>query len=405
MARFLVRAADAAGGRREFWREATSRAVLDAELRTEGLLPLSVDELPDPNALPPRWHPAWLVPMTSFVVEIGFRQLSSMLKSALPAVAALETVSEQGRNVSSRAVWRRVRDHVLSGVSVADAFDAERRYFGELSVRLAAVGERSGELDKCLLRAADQLESRRNLRTTTINAFLYPALAVLVTIGVSVFLVTAVIPKIADFLVSSGAELPGMTKMLVDVSAWTMANAVPLVLAPVVVAALWLVVRTSAKGAELEDALLLKLPVSGSILRLSATASFARAMQLMCESALPLVDALGVASKLSSNRRLRRRIEVVRDMVLRGTTVSDALATAKEFPPMLARMASVGERTGSLGESFGETARYHEMMLGVAVKRFGTLIEPALICVTGLIVGFVYIAFFMAIFALAGAAG
>lgn len=403
MARFLVKVADAAGRRREFSREATSEAALVAELRTDGLLPLSVDELPDPNALPPRWHPAWLAPMTSFDVEVGFRQLSSMLKSGLSVVAALETVSEQGRNVRSCAAWRRVRDRVLSGVSVADSFDAERRHFGELSVRLASVGEHSGELDKCLLRAADQLESRRNLRTTTINAFLYPALAVLVTIGVSVFLVTAVIPRIADFLVSSGVELPGMTRMLVDISEWTMANAVPLVLSPPAAAAVWLVVRAFERGAECEDALLLKLPVCGGILRLSATASFARAMQLMCESALPLVDALGVASNLCGNRRLRRRIEAARDMVLRGETVSDALVTAKEFPPMLARMASVGERTGALGESFGETARYHEMMLGVAVKRFGTLIEPALICVTGLIVGFVYIAFFMAIFALAGA--
>jgi len=148
--------------------------------------------------------------------------------------------------------------------------------------------------------------------------------------------------------------------------------------------------------------MLLKLPVAGRILRLSGTALFARSIQIMTESGVPLLDALSTSARLMSNRRFRRRANAAHDGVMRGQSLADSLSPAVEFMPMLVRMAAVGEVSGSLPESFGETAQFHEMMLTMAVRRFGMLIEPVMIVVTGGIVGFVYIAFFMALFAIAG---
>ena len=147
---------------------------------------------------------------------------------------------------------------------------------------------------------------------------------------------------------------------------------------------------------------LLKIPITGRILRLSGTALFARALQIMLESGVPLLDALATSARLMSNRRFRRRAAAAHDGVMRGLPLAESLAPATEFMPMLGRMAAVGEVSGSLPEAFGETARFHEMLLALAVKRFGMLIEPVMIVVTGCIVGFVYIAFFMALFAIAG---
>lgn len=399
---FSATVKDAGGVRRELLREAESAAELTAMLRTEGLLVLRVARAKGSNALPAKWHPAWLLPMTSFDVEMGLRQLASMLKSGVTLLMALETVFEQARNPRASVAWRRVRDQVLAGEAFADALAAQPRRFSELVVRLARVGEHSGELEVALLRAGEQLEARRNLRSLVVNALVYPVLAVLMTVGVSAFLVVAVIPKIAAFLQASGGELPEMTRMLVDLSSWIVAHGATVLGTTVTVVAVWLGVRATRRGRELQDVLLLKIPVSGRILRLSATAVFARAMQTLLQSGVSLLDALEVASKLLANRRFRRRIEVAHDEVMRGVALATALAAAPEFTPMLSRMAAVGEVTGSLAETFGETARFHETMLAIAVKRFSVLIEPVMICVTGAIVGFVYIAFFMAIFSLAG---
>lgn len=399
---FTVRVRDGAGVTRAFSRSAETRERLVAELRAEGMLVLEVAETRAEAALPPAWHPAWLRPLTGFDVEIGLRQLASMLKSGMPLLSALQTVSEQAFKPRARRAWLRAAEAVGGGRTFAEALAAQPRHFGELVVRLSEVGERTGELELAMSRAADQMEARRNLRTQVVNALAYPVLAVAMAVGVSAFLAVAVIPKVSEFLKSSGATLPEVTQLLMDVADWLRLNWPQLVVGLVAAAAAWSVVRLNERGREAEDAALLRVPVAGRILRLSGTALFARSMQIMTESGVTLLDALATASRLMVNRRLRRRVVAARDAVMRGGTLSDGLMPADEFLPMLRRMAAVGESTGALSEAFGETARFHETLLAVAVRRFGILIEPVMICVTGLVVGFVYIAFFMAIFAIAG---
>ena len=187
-----------------------------------------------------------------------------------------------------------------------------------------------------------------------------------------------------------------------DFSDWVNANGLMVLACIGGAVAAWIAVRLNEAGRELEDVLLLKIPVVGRILRLSGTALFARSMQIMAESGVPLLDSLDTGARLMTNRRFRRRVAAAHDGVMRGQSLADSLEPAVEFMPMLRRMAAVGEVSGSLPESFGETARFHEMLLAIAIKRFGVLIEPVMIAITGGIVGFVYVAFFMALFAIAG---
>lgn len=401
---FTVTARDAEGVTRTFSREAESRSALALALRAERWLVLDVkeDRAAGP-ALPPAWHPSWLRPVSGFDVEMGLRELASMLRSGITLLKGLRAVAEQAPSPRAKRMWLRVADSVLGGSSFAAALSEQPRHFGEIVVRLSEVGERSGELEHTVSRAADQLEARRNLRTTVVNALMYPSVAVLAAVGVSAYLVLAVIPKIAEFLESGGTDLPELTRMLMDISSWVSSNGI-LVFAWIACAiAAWFVVRMHELGRELEDVLLLRLPVAGRILRLSGTALFARSMQIMTESGVTLLDALSTGARLMGNRRFRRRVQDAHDGVLGGRSLAESLSPAVEFTPMMRHMAAVGEVGGSLPETFGETARLHEMMLSVAVKRFGILIEPVMIVVTAVIVGFVYIAFFTAIFAMAGA--
>jgi type IV pilus assembly protein PilC len=191
--------------------------------------------------------------------------------------------------------------------------------------------------------------------------------------------------------------------MLMDFSEALREHALVIVLGGAAAAAAWWALRLFPATRELQDALLLKLPVAGRILRISGTAIFARSMEIMTSSGVTLLDGLESAAGILANRRMRSRAVEMRNSVLSGMSLADSVAPAKEFMPMLRHMAAVGEVSGSLPAAFAQTARFHELILALAIKRLGMLVEPVMIVVTGAIVGFVYIAFFMALFAIAGA--
>ena len=404
---FAATVRDAAGARRTLAREAASEREAAAALRAEGFAVISLAAAPSgaaPGAAaePPFWHPSWLRPARVFDAEIGLRQLSSMVRSGVSLLAALETTADQALCPRAARVWRAVRDEVASGRPLAEALAAHRRIFDAATVALVRVGEQSGELDDALLHAAGQLESRRGLRALLASALAYPAFAVAAALGVAAFLVLAVIPRIAEFLESGGARLPAMTQGLVDLSAWLRANGLLVLAAAAAAAAAWAAVRAVPAGRLAQDSLALRVPVVGRIRRLAGTAVFARAMGMLVGSGVTLLDSLDVSRGLLRNRRLAARVGEASDAVLRGGALAPPLRAPGAFMPMLAQMVAVGETTGSLSDAFSEVARFHEEMLAVAVKRFGVLVEPAVIVFTGLVVGYVYVSFFLALFSMAG---
>lgn len=407
---FAATVKDAAGARRSLVREAASEGAAAAALRAEGFLVLSLAPVPAAAAdaaagarsEPPFWHPAWLKPVRAFDAEIGLRQLSSMLRSGVPLLAGLETVADQALSPRAARVWRAVFDHVAAGGALAAGLAARGRRFDAASVALVRVGEQAGELDAALLQAAAQLESRRNLRHMLLNALAYPAVAIFAAVGVTAFLVLAVIPKIAEFLESGGAALPAATQSLVDLSAFLRAHGPALLAALGAAFAAFFALRAFPRGRLALDGLALRLPVVGRLHRLVGTAVFSRAMAMLVASGVTLLDSLDVSRGLLRNRRLAARVGAASEAVLRGGALAPPLKAGGEFSPMLAQMVAVGETTGALADAFAEVARFHETMLSITIKRFGVTIEPAMICFTGLVVGYVYVSFFTALFSMAG---
>lgn len=401
---FRVVAVSPDGARAEFLRSASGEAALLKGLRRDGWAVASVSRA-DGAAARRRFRvPFFSRRVRALDVETGLRQLSSMLKAGIGVVSALETVADQSESRAAAAEWRSAASRVRSGSTFAGALAERRRVFGETTVRLAEVGEKTGELDGVLARAADRLEMRREMRHSVVNALAYPCVAILAAVATAAYLCTAVIPRLAEFLSGGGAELPAATRWLVAASEGVRRGGPIFCLWLAAAVAVWTLARLSPALREAEDALLLRLPAAGKILRLSGTALFARSMQIMCEAGVPVSDALESASRTVSNERLRRRAADARAAILRGSTLAAALAPATEFLPMLSRMAAVGETSGTLPEAFGETARFHEAALARAVKRLAMAVEPAMIVVTGGIAGFVYVAFFTALFSVAGAA-
>ena len=401
---FTAAVRDRDGNTRQIVRNAVSSSDFAAALRSEGLLVVSVSEAPEDSSGRPKNRRFRFRRMSSFAVEMGLRQISSMLTSGITLLLAVRTVAEQSPSRRVRRVWDSIADKIVGGMSFAAALEDDVGTFGEITVRLAEVGEKTGELENTMRRAADQLENARDLRTAVVNALVYPALALITTFAVTAYLVGVVIPKLGEFLVESGGELPAITQLLLDVSGWFRLYSLDVLVWTVAAAATWWAVRLTEKGRELEDALILRVPLAGKVLKVAGTAIFARSVQIMTESGLTLLDTLDTSARIVTNRRLRRRVETCRAAIVAGSSLSDSLAEAREFMPMLRHMAAVGEVSGSLPNAFRETARYHELVLAITIKRLGIFIEPVMILITGTIVGFVYIAFFMALFAIATAA-
>ena len=402
MAEFQYSARDSRGALQQGVATAGSAETLAAELRSQGFLILKIAPVAPPERQPVfSFSPlAWL-PMTRFDVEIGFQQLAAMLHSGLTLLVALRTVAEQARRPRAAALWRNVAERIERGDTLSGALAAEGRRFPEYVVQLIRVGESSGELDAMLTRAAEHLEQSRNLRLMVVNALAYPSIVVFLAVGVSAFMVLSVIPKIERFLAGGGRTLPPLTQALLDVSNWLRDYLPELGLGLVVVAAAGALVYRWPPGRLLLDAASLKIPVVGSVLRTGGTAMFARGMGILLESGVGLIESLHTAENLVRNRALARRVVAAREAVTRGETLADGLSGHREFLPMLSRMVAVGEATGALGRTLNDLATFNEGQLVAIVRRLGVVIEPVMILTVGGIVGFVYIAFFVALFSLA----
>lgn len=403
MPTFEYSARDPQGVLRQGALAAPSAGALATELRGRGLLVLSVEESGEPAAHSRGWSldpRAWLPP-TAFDVELGLRQLAVMLQNGLTLLSALRTVGEQARRPRAARLWRDVAERIERGANLSGAMETHGRQFSGYVVQLVRVGESSGELDGMLTRAAEHLEQSRNLRLMVANALSYPAIVVVLAVGVSAFMVLNVIPKIQRFLSMGGRELPPITRTLLDVADWLRDYIGQVGLGVLALAlALWAVHRWP-RGRLALHAAWLRVPVVGPILRLAETAVFSRGMGILLESGVTLLDSMRTVERLVRNNAVASRVGAARVAVTRGDSLAAGLSGGTEFLPMLWRMVAVGEATGTLGHTLSEVAKFHEAQLVAMIRRLSLVIEPVMIIVVGGVVGFVYVAFFVALFSMA----
>ncbi len=403
MPTFRYMSRDASGSSHSGVVAAGSMKILTAELRSRGLLVIDLEAVGGSEAGDRlSWNPRTWLRGNRFDAELGFQQLAVMLHSGLSLLTALRTVADQARRPRAAAVWRAVAERVEHGSTFGNALAQHPKMFPHHAVQLVSVGEATGNLDSALERAAGHLERSRQLRLTVINALAYPAIVTLMATGVALFLVGWVIPKLEKYLNARGRSLPPLTQTMLDSVAFAREN-LPLVAILLAAGCLGVFfVRRWPPGRLTTDRILLRLPVIGSVLKLSGTANVSRGLSVLLESGVTLLEGLRTAGGLVGNRAQAARIESTRETVLRGGTLAAGLGAGTEFLPMLPRMAAVGESAGTLPPVLDDVARFHENQLLAFIRRMSVLIEPVIIVVVGGIVGFVYIAFFLALFSLAG---
>jgi type II secretory pathway component PulF len=406
MASFSFRARDPAGKTRQGAVAAASYAAAVTEIRGRGWLVLDVR-----NDLPaaPRVKPTavfrsglWLPPR-NIDIEVSLRQMAVMLRSGLTLLSALNAVAEYSPRRSMGRIWQNVADRIQEGASLADAMSQIPR-FSQMVVQLIRVGEQTGHLEPVLLRAAERLEHGRRIRASLITALFYPMIVLVLAIGVTAFMAFSVIPKLEKFLATIGRRLPAMTQLLLDISGWLHAYSPHVAVAAIAFVAAGVALYLWPPGRMAIDRRLLRIPVAGKIFRLAGTVSFAGGLSALLHSGITLLEGLRTAERLQSNRYLARQVAAAREAVLRGGSLAEPLGRDRVWMPLLSRMVAVGESAGTLDEILDEVAKFYEAQLQAAIRMIALVIEPVIILVVGGIVGFVYISFFMALFAAGGAA-
>lgn len=343
---------------------------------------------------------AWLRP-SGRALELALKQMAMILRSGLDLRATLQTVLEQTTSLALATALRSIIAAVEHGQTLKEAMSATR-VFPEIVVQLVGVGETTGNLSQVLQRAAQHLAVRRNSINTVRMALAYPVLVATAAFSIAIYLVVAVIPELQKMLSAMGRRLPRMTQSLVDFSAWLHVHGPTCVVLACSLAGGLAALRYWAPGRLWMDRWLLRIPLIGSILRLSGTATLASSTAVMIHSGTRLVEALTIAQRLQVNQVLAQRVQLSRSDVIRGESLSRELSRQPGFVPMLGSMLQVAERTGQLEQSLEEVATYCDSELHNRIKRLSILVEPAIIVLAGVIVGYVYMAFFMALMSAGG---
>lgn len=325
-------------------------------------------------------------------------ELSALLSAGLPIDRSLNILSDISESAGMRKVIQTILKAIREGSSFSDALQRHPDIFPRIYVNMVRAGEAGGVLDAVLEKLNEFLETSKELKDSVFSAMIYPLILSL-TGGVSVIiLLTYVLPKFSGIFSELGSALPASTQLLLDFSNalkaywWFFLS---------LVAALWLIIKNFNKTPEGKLKLdSLKLKLLREVITKLETARFCRTLGTLLKSGVPLLQALRNAKDVISNLAIATAIDNVSKGAKEGKGIAAPLTEANVFPQLALSMIKVGEETGQLDVMLMKVAVTYEKSLRVAVRRVVTLIEPAMILIMGLIIGFIVLSMLMAIFSI-----
>lgn len=316
------------------------------------------------------------------------RELSTLLTAGIPLLPALRTLHRQHRR-SLRKVVQGLADKVSAGSSLAEAMGQYDEYFDEFCVNIVGVGEETGSLDKALQRLAEFREKAHRLRSRVGAALLYPAVVLCIGIGVALFLMTYVVPNLLETLRQADRELPAVTSVVKGCSDFLIAWWWLILLSAAgVVLGFGAALRTEF-GRTLTDRVVLKLPLIGELVRKETTARLAVVLGALLSSGLQFVQAVRITRRTLRNRVFRRAMDQYEAAVTAGSDISEPLERSGVFSPVTVQMLAVGQQSGQLEDMLGQLAAAYEQQVAVATQRLTAALEPLLIVILAVLVGFI----------------
>jgi len=379
--------------------EAKSSEAVSAQLRAQGIVPGKVKEKPKDISeiftfLQPKVKVKDLVVFT--------RQFAVMVDAGLPLVQCLQILGDQEENPTFKKAINQVRSDVESGATFAEALRKHPKIFDSLFVNLVAAGEIGGILDTILNRLAVQLEKQDKLARQLRGAMVYPATVSTIAVACIVLLLVKVIPVFQKMFEDFGGDLPGPTQMVIDLSEWLQANVMFLLGGTFVFVTAFSQARARSLPFRYRtDALALKLPVFGNIIKKVAVARFTRTLGTMISSGVPILDGLDIVAKTAGNMVIEEELQETRASISEGKTIAEPLRGSQVFPGMMVQMVAVGEETGSMEIMLTKIADFYDDEVDTAVSGLTSMLEPLMMVFMGGSIGSILIAMYLPIFTIA----
>ncbi len=326
------------------------------------------------------------------------RQFSVMIDAGLPLVQCLDILGSQEEDANFSFVIGQTRTDVESGASLADAMRKHPKTFDSLFTNMIAAGEAGGILDTILKRLATYIEKAVKLASQVKSAMVYPVAVIVIAGCVVGVILWKVIPTFAALFSGLGADLPLPTRVVIALSNNLVRYFPFLFVGAGAIAYAFRQYYATAKGRRVVDAVVLKMPVLGNIMRKIAVARFCRTLSTLISSGVPILDGLDITAKTAGNAIVEDAIMVTRKSIERGETIAAPLKETRVFPPMVTQMIGVGEATGALDTMLGKIADFYEEEVDTAVAGLLTLLEPIMIAFLGVVVGGIVIAMYLPIF-------
>ena len=326
-------------------------------------------------------------------------KLAALVDAGVPIVRSLDLMATQQKLPMFKRALTKVSLDVNEGIALATALRQWPKVFDQLSIAMVEAGEAGGVLDEALKRLAKLLEDNAKLQNQIKGALGYPiavlVIAILVFLGMTIFL----IPTFAGIFEDLGAELPAFTRLLVDLSALLRSSA-SLYAIGVILLAIWMLNRFYAthNGRRTIDRLMLKLPLFGELILMTATAQFCRIFSSLTRAGVPILMSMEISSETAGNAIISDAILASRAMVQEGVLLSNALIRQKVLPDMALNMLAIGEETGEMDKMLSKVADFYEDEVGAMVKALTSMLEPAMIVVVGGIVGSILLAMYLPMF-------
>ncbi|HOK78693.1 MAG TPA: type II secretion system F family protein [Verrucomicrobiota bacterium] len=329
------------------------------------------------------------------------QQLTNLLKAGMPLAPALNSMSNLVSKGIPPEVSKQLRQDVIEGKSLSDAMAKQPLIFSDLYVNMVRAGEQSGALVEVLQRLANHYERFAEVRQKFVSALIYPAIVCCVGLVIMFFFMTVMLPKFMTIFESmKGVELPAATRALIGLSHflagywWT----IPLVVVVGVVT--FNRYRSTAMGRRTIDQLVLKAPVIGRVVQLNLFGQFARTLGTLLQNGVPVLTALKITEQVVPNTIIREAVARTREEVTDGKTIAQPLGRSQIFPQLMIDLIRIGEETGDVPGALNNVAQTYENELTIALRVMTNLIEPALIIVMALGVGFLLFGVLSAMFSI-----
>ncbi|MGI5897997.1 MAG: type II secretion system F family protein [Candidatus Dojkabacteria bacterium] len=343
------------------------------------------------------------VPMKDKVVFM--RQMATMVSSGLPITRALEIMVQQANNPKFKKVLQSVLKSVESGKTLANSFREQDEVFDSITINLIEAGEESGNLEIILEKLATELEENQSLSHKVKSAMIYPAIILVVIIGVILMMMFVLVPSMAEIYQDFDAELPWVTRFLMALSTFFIDYwwAILIVIVSVGLGLRYYLGTESGKNNF--DKLVLKLPVVGPIISKIQLSQFTRILALLLSSGLSIIKALELTAQALSNYEFRSTVLTAKDEVEKGGTLALPIARSPHFPLLVSSMISVGEETGEIDSVLNKVSEYYKEEVDTATSNISSILEPVFLIIMGLAIGFIALAVYMPMFQLSSAIG